>query len=244
MNEFQQRTRILIGDDGLQRLAGKRILVAGLGGVGGACTEALARAGIGHLTLVDHDTVSPSNLNRQLIALHSTVGRPKAAVMGERLQDIDPHIDIDARQTFIQPDGIDELLGNTPYDYVLDCIDSIACKAALVAGAQARGIPVASSMGAGGRLDVTRVHMTHLKRTENCGLARELRKRLRRLGASLDYPVVHSTEPAVNAQPHQPIEGDPNARPRAVNGTISYMPNLFGLMLAGHVIRQMLDNEA
>ncbi len=241
MMDFQERTRILVGDAGLERLARSHVLVAGLGGVGGACAEALCRAGVGRMTILDHDTVAPSNLNRQVVALQSTVGQPKAEVMGERLRAINPELDLTGLPLFLRPDAAAALVHENRFDLVLDCIDSIACKAALVAACIEHGTAVASSMGAGGRLDPGQARLTTLDHTRHCGLAREMRKRLRRAGHPLDVPVVYSPEEPVKALPHQPVDGDPEARPRAVNGTISYMPNLFGQMLAGHGIRMLLE---
>lgn len=239
-----ERTAILIGAEGLARLHGAHVLVAGLGGVGGAVGEALARAGVGRITLLDHDTVAPSNLNRQIIALNSTLGRSKAELMAERLHDIAPEIETELVTEFLRPEDADALIARAPYDYVLDCIDSIACKAALVDAAQRAGLPVASSMGAGGRMDPTRIRIAPLNQTHTCALAREMRKTLKDLGARLNYPVVFSEEPpVVKGLPHQPVAG-PSGRPRAVNGTISYMPALFGFTLAGHAIRALLQGEA
>ncbi len=240
MKDVHERTRILLGQEGLDYLAGKHVLIAGLGGVGGACAEALGRSGIGKITLVDKDQVAISNFNRQLIALSSTLGQQKAEAMAERLKQIDPSLKINAVTGFIKPSNIDDFLQGE-IDYVLDCIDSVSCKAMLVAECQKRRIPVISSLGAGGRLDVTRAEVTRLKETHTCGLAFNLRRRLRRLGASLDYPVVFSPEVPIKPLPQQPIENDPTAMPRAVNGTISYMPNLFGFMLAGYAINEILS---
>ncbi|SEP76010.1 tRNA A37 threonylcarbamoyladenosine dehydratase [Ectothiorhodospira magna] len=241
-NPLHERTELLIGPAGLERLARCHVFIAGLGGVGGSAAEAIARAGIGHITLLDHDQVGPSNMNRQLVALHSTLGRPKAAVMAARIQDINPALTVVVQEDFLTPDNVATLLP-ADVDYVLDCIDSIACKAALVHCCQQRDVPVISSMGAGGRLDPTAVGIGPLASTEKCPLAREMRKRLRRLGGHLDYPVVHSTETAIKGTEHRPIEGAVAGRPRAVNGTIAYMPNLFGLMLAGQVIRDLLSRS-
>jgi tRNA A37 threonylcarbamoyladenosine dehydratase len=245
MSFNQERTEILIGPEGVATLARKHVMVVGLGGVGGFAAEALARSGIGRLTVVDHDKVSPSNCNRQLLALQSTIGRAKSEVMRERLLDINPELQLQAEERFVSPDSVAELLeGETPPDFVLDCIDSIACKAALVAACQQKGIAVISALGAGGRLDVSRIQVTTLERTELCPLAREMRKRLRRLEASLDYPVVFSDEEAVKALPHQPLDDDQQGRPRAVNGSSSFMPGIFGLMQAGFVISQLLKTAS
>ncbi|EHQ51320.1 UBA/THIF-type NAD/FAD binding protein [Ectothiorhodospira sp. PHS-1] len=242
-NPLHERTELLIGPAGLDRLARCHVFIAGLGGVGGSAAEAIARAGIGRLTLLDHDRVGPSNMNRQLVALHSTLNRSKAEVMADRIRDINPALKVTVLSDFLTPDNVDALLP-TDVDYVLDCIDSIACKAALVHRCQQREIPVISSMGAGGRLDPTAVRIGPLAGTDKCPLAREMRKRLRRLGAHLDYPVVHSSETAIKGTEHRPIEGPVSGRARAVNGTISYMPGLFGLMLAGQVIRTLAAHRS
>ena len=251
----QARTEILIGAAGLARLRVARVLVAGLGGVGGHAAEALGRAGVGHLTLLDHDVVSPSNLNRQLLALHSTLGRPKVEVMAERLRDIDPTLELTLIGEFLQPEAAEALIapltpnpspsrgeGSRPlYDFVADCIDSIACKAALVAACHRHGTLVVSALGAGNCLDVSRVRVAQLNQTQMCPLARELRRKLRELGAPLNYPVIYSDEPRHPPLPHQPVDGATSGRPRTVNGTISYLPALFGVMLAGVIVRRLLD---
>ena len=256
MSHPHARTEILIGAEGLARLRAAHVLVAGLGGVGGYAAEALGRAGIGRLTLLDHDVVSPSNLNRQLLALHSTLGRPKIEVMAERLRDIDPAIELTLIGEFLQADTAEALVaplspspsptrgeGSQPtYDFVADCIDSIACKAALVAACHRHGVPVISALGAGNCLDVSRVRVAQLNQTQVCPLARELRRKLRELNAPLNYPVIYSDEPRRPPLPHQPVGGDTPGRPRAVNGTISYLPALFGVMLAGVVIRRLLGD--
>ncbi len=239
----QARTEILIGTEGLARLRAAHVLVAGLGGVGGYAAEALGRAGIGRLTLLDHDVVSPSNLNRQLLALRSTLGRPKVEVMAERLRDIDPAIELTLIGDFLQPEAAETLIAATPHDHVADCIDSIACKAALVAACHRRGVPVISALGAGNCLDVSRVRVARLNQTQVCPLARELRRKLRELSSPLNYPVVYSDEPRRPPLPHQPVGGETPGRPRAVNGTISYLPALFGMMVAGVIIRQLLDES-
>ena len=240
---LHERTHILIGEQGLKKLMAKHVLIIGLGGVGGAATEAMARIGVGKITLLDHDTVGLSNLNRQLIALQSNIGDQKTAVAAERIASINPNIKVNIHDDFIHPENVDELLAVYKPDYVLDCIDSIVCKAALVHACQQANIPVITALGAGGRLDVSKVEVTTLKKTHTCGLARALRAQLRKRGAELNYPVVFSSEPAVNALPHEAIPGDPDARPRATNGTISYLPNIFGFMTAGYAIQQMLEDE-
>ncbi len=239
-NPFTERTDLLLGHDVTARLRDRHVFIAGLGGVGSYAAEAIARAGVGRMTLADHDVVGASNLNRQLVALRSTVDRPKTEIMANRIRDIDPDIEVIIRQDFLQPDTIGDLVPEDA-DFVLDAIDSIVCKAALVAIAQARGQAVISSMGAGGRIDPTAVRVGPLTETRVCPLARQMRKRLRRLGAHLDYPVVFSIEQPRKGTEHRPV-GD-GGRPRSVNGTISYLPAIFGLTAAGHVIQTLITRS-
>jgi tRNA A37 threonylcarbamoyladenosine dehydratase len=161
--------------------------------------------------------------------------------MADRLRDINPLLQINLLENFLQPSAAEALVLAGKYDFVADCIDSIACKAALVAACTKHSVPVVSAMGAGNRLDVTRVRVAMLADTQGCPLAREMRAQLRALQATLVYPVVYTDEPRRPPLPHQPVTGDTSGRPRAVNGTISYMPPLFGMMLSGVVIKQFLD---
>lgn len=232
-----ERTHILLGGAGLQLLAGKHIFVAGLGGVGSYCVEALARAGVGKLTLVDHDVVATSNINRQLPALLSTVGQSKAELMQSRIMDINPACQLTIHRVFLTPENINEYVPQT-VDYVIDCIDSLNCKVTLVQSSLQRGLLVASSMGAGNRLDPSRIRLADISQTEMCPLARIMRKRLQRHGIKKGVLTVFSDEAPSAPLPPQPVDGP--GRPRAINGTISYMPALFGLMLAGEVLRRLL----
>ncbi len=239
------RTEILVGQLGLAQLAESHVVIAGLGGVGGACAESLCRAGIGELTLIDFDTVAKTDLNRQLIALHSTLGKSKVKVLSERLRDINPDTVINEMNLFIDSKKAEAIANEEDYNFVADCIDSIACKTNLIDACNRFKKPIISSMGAGGRLDPTKVTISRMDKTEYCGLARELRRQLRNKGASLKFPVVHSQELQIKALPHEAItetEFSPPGRPRAVNGAISYMPNLFGLMMAGHIIQTILQS--
>lgn len=238
---FSERTGLLLGAEALATLRSRHVVIAGVGGVGSYAAEAIARAGVGRITLLDHDRVAPSNVNRQLVALRSTVGRPKTEVMAQRIADIDPEIHVHPLAEFLRPENVAELVP-ADADYVLDCIDSIACKAALVAGCQGRDQPVISSMGAGGRIDPTLIRVGLLAETQLCPLARAMRKRLRRLGASLDYPVVYSLEEPRKGTEHRPIDGPVPGRARSINGTISYLPALFGLTAAGWAIRELIEN--
>ncbi|MEI6413961.1 MAG: tRNA threonylcarbamoyladenosine dehydratase [Pseudomonadota bacterium] len=235
-----ERSQILLGDDGIARLQAAHVLLAGLGGVGSYAAEALARAGVGRLTLIDHDAIAPSNLNRQLPALHSTLGRPKRDVMAERIADIHPACQVIRVGVFLDPGNVSDYLTG-PLDFVLDAIDSLSAKAALVASAHAAGIPVISSQGAGGRLDPTRLRVTDLMDTQVCPLARALRSYLRRRGVGRGILAVWSDEP-----PHPPLPPQPMARgrARAVNGSVSYLPALFGLTLAGEAIRRIAGGKS
>lgn len=236
-----ERTHILLGDAGLEKLAHKHVFVAGLGGVGSCCAEALARAGIGRLTLLDHDTVALSNINRQLPALLSTVGQPKARLMALRIHDINPKCKLTVLREFLNTDNVNDLVPED-CDYVVDAIDSLACKVALVGESVKRGLKVASSMGAGNRLDPSRIKIADIAKTEMCPLARQMRKRLQRhYCIHKGILTVYSDEPPLPPLPPQPVDGP--GRPRAVNGTISYLPPIFGFMLAGAVIQRLLQDD-
>ncbi len=236
-----ERTRILIGDVGVATLATRHVFVAGLGGVGSYCAEALARAGIGRLTLIDHDVVGASNINRQLPALLSTVGQAKVEVMAARIRDIHPACNLTIRREFLTVDNIDQQLPEE-CDYLIDAIDALSSKTALVGKSVLRGIKVASSMGAGNRLDPGRIKVADISATEMCPLARQMRKRLlRHYGIRKGVLTVFSDEEPRPPLPPEPVDGP--GRPRAVNGTISYMPPIFGLMLAGAVIQRLLDDR-
>lgn len=234
------RTRILVGETGVARLSESHVLIAGLGGVGAHAAEALARAGVGALTLVDHDRVAASNLNRQLVALRSTVGRYKTEVMAERIADINPACRLRAVAEFLDEDGMEGFLSE-PFDQVIDAIDSLSSKVSLIETAWRLGLPILSSMGAGGRMDPTRVQVGDLMDTRVCGLARAVRGRLRRRGIERGITVVWSDE-----QPLPPLAPSDTGRgrPRAVNGTLSYMPSIYGLMLAGLAVKRLLESSS
>jgi tRNA A37 threonylcarbamoyladenosine dehydratase len=233
-----ERTRILLDAGEQARLTQAHVLVAGLGGVGSYCAEALARAGVGRLTIIDHDVVASSNINRQLPALLSTVGQPKAELMAARIRDINPTCELTVIREFLVPETVADIVP-ADIDYVIDCIDSLNCKVALVASSVERGLMVASSMGAGNKLDPTRIRIADISKTEMCPLASVMRKRLRKRGIPKGVLTVFSDEPGRAPLPPQPVEG--RGRARAVNGTISYMPPLFGLMLAGAVVQRLIE---
>ena len=232
-----ERTRILLDADEQARLAAAHVLVAGLGGVGSYCAEALARAGVGRLTIIDHDVVAASNINRQLPALLSTVGQPKAELMAARIRDINPACELTVLREFLVPETVADLVP-ADVDFVIDCIDSLTCKVALVATSVQRGLRVASSMGAGNKLDPTRIRVADISKTYMCPLASVMRKRLRKRGIAKGVLTAFSDEAGRTPLPPQPVEG--RGRARAVNGTISYMPPLFGLMLAGAVVQRLI----
>lgn len=235
-----ERSQILVGEAGIRRLQQAHVLLAGVGGVGSFAAEALGRAGVGRITLIDDDRVSPSNLNRQLPATEETIGQKKGAVMAARLATINPHCQLEWVDQFLTPETIPPLLDRTAPDWVIDAIDSLNCKVALIWEARLRGCPVASSMGAGGRLDPTRIVVGDLMETSVCPLARAVRIRLRRRGCGRGVVAVWSPE---EPMPHAPQEEMAQGRGRVVNGTISYMPALFGMTLAGVVIRALLSAQ-
>ncbi len=238
-----ERTQILVGDDGLRRLHGCSVFLAGCGGVGGHCAEALVRAGIGRITLCDHDVVSATNKNRQLIALDSTIGKSKVEELSRRLRDVNAHCTVTTLDAFLLPEDMESVLTLQRYDYVVDCIDSVECKVALLSTAVRLGLRTYSSCGAGGRLDPSLVAIGDLFETENDALARICRAEMRKAGVGPGrITVVHSCEKGL--PPLEPQRQEAGGRDRAINGSISYMPPLFGLMLASALIRHAINPDA
>lgn len=236
------RTEQLLGAEAFERLTRSRVAIYGLGGVGSFACEALARAGVGYLRLVDHDVVNPSNLNRQLLGLHSTLGQPKVEVAANRVLDINPKCEVDARRAFINNDSVAELL-LPEVDLVIDAIDSVNAKCALLQAAFEAKIPIVSSMGAGGRMDGGQVFTADLSKTRNCPLATVIRQRLRRRGISKGIHCIYSLEISQNTLPPNPIDVDAHVGPgraRTPLGTISYMPAIFGLRVAQEAIGMLL----
>ncbi|MEA1988254.1 MAG: tRNA threonylcarbamoyladenosine dehydratase [Pseudomonadota bacterium] len=236
-NPLYERSLLVFEEQGVEQLSQSHILVAGVGGVGGFVIEALARAGVGELTIVDHDDVSASNKNRQIIALDSTIGLNKAEVMAKRIADINPDCQVNMLKSFLKPEDMAPLL-NTSFDYVVDAIDSLNCKANLVITAYEKGIPVVSSMGAGRRVDPSKIELADISKTHGCALARNMRQRLKKQRIKKGVMTVFSTETPKDPGPMEEIQG---ARGRVVNGTASYMPGIFGLMLAGYVINTIVN---
>lgn len=235
-NDWTTRTALLLGTEGMRRLAASHVLVVGLGGVGAYAAEEIARAGVGRMTLVDADVVSLSNLNRQLPALHSTLGKPKAEVMAARLRDINPDLEVEVRNCFVRDEETEALLDAAHYDFVVDAIDTLSPKTFLIYHALQRHLPIVSSMGAGAKVDPSRIRIADISKTTDCALARAVRKRLKGMGISSGLPVVFSTEPA---NPQAILEVEDEACKRTTTGTVSYMPALFGCYLASYVIRHL-----
>jgi tRNA A37 threonylcarbamoyladenosine dehydratase len=240
--DWRERSRMLVGDEGVERLARAHVLVAGLGGVGGMAAEMLCRAGIGTLSISDSDYFSPSNRNRQLNALCSTDGRSKAQVTAERLRDINPDVVLHVHEQYMKDDYTLQLLQSAPYDYVLDAIDTLSPKSYFIFHALQLGLRVVSSMGSGAKLDPTLVQVADLSETNHCTFAHDVRKRLRRLGVEKGVKAVFSPEPVIK-QSIIHKEGMQNKKSEI--GTISYMPAVFGCVCASVVIRDLLqDNDS
>ena len=229
------RTEMLIGTENLQKLQSAHVLVAGLGGVGSYAVEMLCRAGVGHLTIVDGDTVQYSNRNRQLLALCSNEGRPKTEVMAERLRDIYPEVQLETINEFIRDERLVEIV-TRPYDYVVDAIDTLSPKIFLLYYGLKNHQRIVSSMGAGGKLDPSQIRVDDLSKTYNCRLAYILRKRLRRLDVTTGIKAVFSTEQTDK----ELVELCDEQNKKSVVGTISYLPAMFGCVCASVVIRDLI----
>lgn len=235
---WNTRTELLFGADPMERLAHSHVLVVGLGGVGAYAAEQICRAGVGHMTIVDADTVNASNINRQLPALHSTLGQPKAEVVAKRLQDINPRLKLTVLNEFLRDERTEEVLSAIKYDFVVDAIDSLSPKIFLMHYAYTHDIPIISSMGAGAKVDPAQVKIDDLSKSMNCTLAKVVRKRLRPMGVHKGIPVVYSSE-LPNPDAIVEIENEQNKRSTA--GTVSYMPAIFGCYLASYVIRKLTE---
>ena len=230
------RTEMVLGDRALEKLSRCHVAVFGLGGVGSDAAEILARSGVGELTLVDQDTLSLTNINRQLVALHSTVGRPKAEVLAERLRDINPTLELHVVDKYIKDEETDLLLDSARFDYAVDAIDTLSPKLALILGALKRGIPLVSSMGAGAKTDPTRLEIEDISRTHHCPLAHMLRKRLHKAGVRSGFKAVFSAEPVREGATILCEEQNKKSN----TGTISYLPALFGIGCASVVVRGVI----
>ena len=234
-NELFSRARMVLGDAAMEKLAGSTVAVFGIGGVGSYIAEALARGGVGHLILCDNDVVSVSNINRQLIALHSTVGRPKVEVMAERIHDINPDAKVEIHQTFYDAQTVGEFdMAN--WDYVADAIDSVTSKLLLIETAQKAGVPIISSMGTGNKVDPSRLQITDISKTSVCPLARVMRRELKKRKI-YKLKVLFSTEEPIT--PKYPPEDGANPGRRGTPGSLSFVPSAAGLMIAGEIIREL-----
>ena len=237
--EWTSRTALLIGEEKLEKLRKAHVLVAGLGGVGSTLAEMLCRAGIGKLTIVDADVIEASNINRQIVALHSCIGKEKAGVMAERLKDINPDVELAVMAGYLKGESITELL-SVKYDYIADAIDTLTPKLQFINECMKGGHRLISSMGAAAKLDPSLVRIAPLESSHGCRLAFVVRKRLRRYGISTGFDVVFSPE-AVPPGAMQAVE-ERNKKTRL--GTISYMPPLFGCMMASAIIRNLVETDS
>lgn len=237
--QWIERTELLVGEQGMERLRRANVLVVGLGGVGAYAAEMIARAGVGRMTIVDADSVGVTNINRQLVALHSTVGVAKATVLARRLRDINPNIELQVVEQYVADEGTEELLDSAPFDYVADCIDTLSPKVALILGALKRTYPIVSSMGAGAKVDPTAVEIADIDHTHHCRLAHMLRKRLHRAGVRSGFKAVFSAEPL--AQGAMMLCEELNKKSNL--GTISYMPAIFGCAVASVVLRDLIEQR-
>lgn len=234
--DWTQRTALLLGEEKMQRMAAAHVLVVGLGGVGAYAAEMICRAGVGRMTIVDADTVQPSNINRQLPALHTTIGQPKAEVLAERFRQINPELELTVLPVYLKDDSIPELLDAAHYDFIVDAIDTISPKCYLIYHAMQRRIKIVSSMGAGAKSDISQVRFADIWETYHCGLSKAVRKRLQKMGVKRKLPVVFSTE---QADPRAVVLVEDERNKKSTCGTVSYMPAVFGCFLAEYVIKRL-----
>ena len=225
-----------MGEDKMARLQAAHVLVVGLGGVGAYTAEMICRAGVGRMTIVDADTVQITNLNRQLPAMHSTLGMFKADVLEARFKDINPDLDLKVLPVFLKDENIPDLLDADEYDFIVDAIDTLSPKCYLIYHALQRRIKIVSSMGAGAKSDITQVRFADLWDTYHCGLSKAVRKRLQKMGVKRKVPVVFSTE---QADPKAVLLTDDEMNKKSTCGTVSYMPAVFGCYLAEYVIKRL-----
>mgnify|MGYP000059120130 FL=1 len=239
-SEWLQRTELLVKEEGIERLQNANILIVGLGGVGSFAAEFLVRSGIGNLTIVDGDTVDITNINRQLPALNSTIGKNKTDVVAERILDINPEINLKKINEFLEPERMEEILTQEKFDYVLDCIDSLSPKLALIITCKRKKIKLVSAMGAGGKTDPSKVMVRDISKTNNCFLAKQIRKKLKKEQIHKGFRCVFSTE--IQDENSLKMTDGSNYK-KSFYGTISYMPAIFGLYAAAEVIRFLLKKE-
>ena len=234
VNEFS-RTELLIGEEKLQKLKESTVMVLGVGGVGSHCIEALARSGVGRLILVDNDTVSLTNINRQAIAFHSTVGKYKTQVMKDRIQDICPQTEVVTYEMFVLPENVDELFCEKP-DYIIDAIDTVTAKLVLVEKAREYNIPILSCMGTGNKLHAELFEITDISKTSVCPLCKVMRKELKARGI-MHLKVLYSKEKPVDTSGRD--GGESKGQRRSIPGSVSFVPPVAGILIAGEVIRDL-----
>ena len=239
MAEWTERAELLFKKEGLEKLKNANVLIVGVGGVGSFAAEFIARAGIGKMTIVDGDVVDITNINRQLPALHSTVGQPKIDIVGNRLLDINPDLQLTKIKEFLSPERAFEIVSNE-YDFVMDCIDSVTPKLNLIIAAKRKKVKIISSMGAGGKMEAAKVKVADISNTQNCFLAKAIKKRLKEVKIDKGVKVVYSSE----IQDENSLKTtDGKNYKKSFYGTNSYMPGLFGLYAAEFVIRHILSKE-
>ncbi|WP_372775392.1 ThiF family adenylyltransferase [Mangrovibacterium sp.] len=239
MKNWQERTLLMLGEEGLKKLVNAHVLIVGLGGVGAYAAEQICRAGVGKMTIVDGDEVETTNRNRQLPALISNDGKPKAEIMGARFRDINPDIEVNVINEYLKDERMIEILEADNYDYVVDAIDTLAPKTFLIYHSVQRNLPIVSSMGAGGKFDPTLIENCDISKSYNCKLARMLRKRLYKLGVRKGVQVVFSPEEVEKER----VRIEEGRNKKSAVGTISYMPPLFGCHVASVVIRNLLAEK-
>lgn len=233
MSEIFKRTEMLIGSDALKRLGASAVAVFGVGGVGGGVVEALVRGGVGRIDLIDNDTVSKSNINRQLAATHSTVGMLKTEAAKRRISEINPDCEVNIFNIFILPENIDKF-DFTPYDYVVDAIDTVSGKIAIIESCSKQKIPVISSMGTGNKLDPTKFEITDIYKTSVCPLARVMRTEMKKRGIK-KLKVLYSKE-----EPLKPVITETTERGKGVPGSVSFVPPVAGMIIGGEVIKDLI----
>ncbi|TPD71129.1 tRNA threonylcarbamoyladenosine dehydratase [Flavobacterium microcysteis] len=239
MAQWTERAELLFKKEGLEKLKNSNVLIVGVGGVGSFAAEFIARAGVGKMTIVDGDVVDITNINRQLPALHSTVGKAKIDIVGDRLMDINPELELTKIKEFLSPERAFEIVTNE-FDYVMDCIDSVTPKLNLIIASKRKRVKIVSSMGAGGKMEAGKVKVSDISRTENCFLAKTIKRRLKEAGIDKGVKAVYSSE---IQDPNSLRITDGSNFKKSFYGTNSYMPGLFGLHAAETVIRYLLKKE-
>ncbi|MFV0470495.1 MAG: ThiF family adenylyltransferase [Paludibacteraceae bacterium] len=239
MTDWKQRTQLLIGQDDIEKLKNSSVLIVGLGGVGGMAAEMICRAGVGKMTIIDRDTVSKTNINRQIIALHSTINQPKAEVLAKRLRDINPEVDLIAISEWLEENNTFDILHKGDFDFVVDAIDTLSPKVFLIKTCIESGINIISSMGAGAKMDASKVKVSDISKTNYCPLAKVVRQRLAKIGIKKGVAVVYSDE----TTPKGKVVKTGEKYKKSTTGTISYMPALFGLQMGAYVIGKLIEEK-